>query len=103
MSEVDAQSLYIHRKHVGLKRIYAEAPVAVEAAQRYWERQLAVIAAELNARPDDEFLLGPHLQAVDVLLGHCVLWAASLDWLPVASQPEDSQTALDYARRLIAR
>ena len=26
MSEVDAQALYIHRKHVGLKHIYSEAP-----------------------------------------------------------------------------
>lgn len=26
MSEVDSQTLYIHRKHVGLKHIYSEAP-----------------------------------------------------------------------------
>ena len=103
MSEVDAQALYIHRKHVGLRHIYNDAPQAVEAAQRYWERQLAVIAAELDARPADDFLLGPDLQACDVLLGHCLIWAASLEWLPVPSMPDATQTVVEYGRRLIHR
>eukprot|EP01045_Picozoa_sp_COSAG04_P013128 COSAG04_NODE_915_length_9438_cov_28.362351_8_plen_46_part_00 len=42
MSEVDAQALYIHRKHVGLKHIYDEAPVAVEAAQRCVAQHAAI-------------------------------------------------------------
>ena len=103
MSEVDAQALYIHRKHVGLKHIYDEAPVAVEAAQRYWERQLAVIGDELRARPGEDFLLGSTFQACDVLLGHVLLWAVSLRWLPVEAQPEDTEVALVYLRRLVQR
>ena len=104
MSEVDAQALYIHRKHVGLKHIYDEAPAAVEAAQRYWERQLAVIADELFCRrPGEDFLLGSTFQACDVLLGHLLLWAVSLRWLPVEAQPEDTEVALAYLRRLVQR
>ena len=103
MSEVDAQALYIHRKHVGLKHIYDEAPVAVEAAQEYWERQLAVIGDELRARPGEDFLLGSTFQACDVLLGHVLLWAVSLRWLPVEAQPEDTEVALVYLRRLVQR
>lgn len=77
--------------------------VAVEAAQRYWERQLVVIAAELSARPGDAFLLGPSLQACDVLLGHCLLWAASIEWLPASLLPEESQTVIRYMGKLINR
>ena len=42
MSEIDAQSLYMHRKHVGLKDLYGEAPVAVESARVYFLKQIAV-------------------------------------------------------------
>ena len=62
-----------------------------------------MIAAELNARPDEEFLLGSSFQACDVLLGHVLLWAASLNWLPVPAQPEDTATVLAYVRRLVER
>lgn len=42
MSEIDAQSLYMHRKHAGLKDLYGEAPVAVESARMYFLKQIAV-------------------------------------------------------------
>lgn len=80
-----------------------QCSAAVDAAQKYWERQLVVIAAELNARPHDDFLLGPTFLACDVLLGHCILWAASLEWLPAPSLPEESQVVIRYMRKLIGR
>ena len=50
LSELDAQSLYMHRKHVGLKDVYGDAPVAVRAARAYFEKHVAVVAQELEAQ-----------------------------------------------------
>ena len=80
MSEIDAQSLYMHRKHVGLSDIYGEEPTAVEAARAYFLRQVKVVAEQLKS--GGPWLLGATFTAADILLTHVLTWAALLHWLP---------------------
>ena len=102
MSEVDAQSLYIHRKHVGLKHIYGEAPVAVEAAKSYFQRQLAVITQQLEDSKGC-YLLGSKFLAVDILLGALLIWAKGLGWLNSNTTTEAEGVVSNYLRRLTLR
>jgi glutathione S-transferase len=73
MTELDAHTLYVVRRHQDLAHLYGEAPVAVDAARTYFQRQVSVCALELSdGRP---FLLGEHFTCVDILLGSCLDWA----------------------------
>ena len=71
MTELDAHSLYLIRRHDSLARIYGAAPEAVESARAYFTKQL-------NARRDriaaaDPWLLGG-FGAADILLATCLDW-----------------------------
>ena len=73
MTELDAHSLYLVRRHDGLKHIYGEAPRAVESAREYFATQLGAMAPRIAAgRP---WLLGAFSLA-DILLTTCLDWAA---------------------------
>jgi glutathione S-transferase len=75
LSELDAASLYVVRRHLGLKGIYGEAPVAVEAAKNYFSHNLEAMAPRIGiASP---YLLGTKLSAADILLMTCLEWARS--------------------------
>jgi len=76
ISELDAGSLYVMRRHEGLKQIYGEAPVAVEAAKNYFIHNLEAMASRVGA--GDPYLLGDRLSAADILLMTCLDWAASI-------------------------
>ena len=51
VSELDATSLYIIRRHLGLKHVYGEAPRAVEEARKYFSEQLGAVDARIGAWP----------------------------------------------------
>ena len=73
MTELDAHTLYIVRRHEGLSHLYGEAPVAVTAARAYFQRQASVAQHELaDGRP---FLLGETMTCADLLLCTCLDWA----------------------------
>jgi glutathione S-transferase len=75
MSELDAASLYVVRRHLGLKGIYGESPVAVAAAKDYFSHNLEAMAPRIGiASP---YLLGTKLSAADILLMTCLEWARS--------------------------
>lgn len=76
MAEIDAQALYMHRKHIGLKDLYGEAPTAVEAAEKYFVKHAQVISDELAG--GKTWLMGETFTAVDILLTHVLTWAATL-------------------------
>jgi len=85
MSELDAQSLYIHRKHVQLSVIYGEAPQAVTAAQEYFVKHISVAAQKMErqrVQMGGMYLLGESFTAVDILMTHVLMWAQSIGWLP---------------------
>ncbi len=73
MSELDAGSLYVIRRHDGLKQIYGEAPVAVESAKSYFLHNLEAMAPRIGA--DHAYLCSDPLSVADILLVTCLDWA----------------------------
>jgi len=76
LMELDATSLYVVRRHQGLPDIYGAAPVAVDAAFAYFQRQIGVAARVLDDGRD--WLLGERFSGVDMLLTTCLTWATRL-------------------------
>ena len=73
VTELDATTLYVLRRHEGLPDEYGEAPSACSAARAYFLRQLGEMERRLgDGRPH---LLGDAFSAVDVLLASCLAWA----------------------------
>ncbi len=77
LSELDAQSLYVIRRHGDLANVYGAAPNAVRAAAEYFEKYVGVAERELaDGRP---FILGEQFTGADILLSSCLVWAKFLD------------------------
>jgi glutathione S-transferase len=94
MSELDAGSLYVVRRHDGLKQIYGEAPTAVASAKSYFLHNVDVMAARIGS--EGSYLFGEKLSAADILLVTCLDWAASCD----IALPE---TVSSYRQRVALR
>ena len=93
ISELDAASLYVIRRHDALKHIYGHAPVANEAAAEYFVSQMRSVERALSdGRP---FITGNRFSSA-TLLSTCLSWAIGYG-LPI------SDTANDYNSRLTAR
>jgi len=73
MSELDATSLYLIRRHLGLKHIYGEAPRAVEEARKYFSEQLGAVVDRVAAT--GPFLLADGFSVADILMITCLDWA----------------------------
>jgi glutathione S-transferase len=94
ISELDAASLYVMRRHVDLRHIYGEAPLANEAAAEYFLAQMRTVDRALAESP--HYILGSDFTAADMLLSTCITWALRYG-VPVA----DSVVA--YNERVTAR
>jgi glutathione S-transferase len=94
MSELDAGSLYVVRRHDGLKHIYGEAPIAVESAKSYFLHNLEAMTSRIGS--DNTYLFGDRLSVADILLMTCLDWAASCE----ISLPK---TVVHYRRRVALR
>lgn len=94
MAELDATSLYVLRRHVGLVHEYGDAPAAVVAATAYFQRQVGTVAEALD--DGRTWLLGDRFTGADMLMTTCLDWAVRYG-LPLA----DSLTA--YLARATAR
>ena len=70
ISELDATSLYVMRRHGDLRHIYGEAPVANEAAAAYFQQQMRSVERALG--DDRTYLMGDRFTAADILLSTCV-------------------------------
>ena len=81
ISELDATSLYVIRRHRDLARIYGEAPVANDAAGVYFGRQMRSVERALA--DGRTYILGDRFGAADILLSTCVTWAVNYK-VPVA-------------------
>ena len=73
MMELDANALYVIRKHTDLKAFYGEAPNAVLAARKQLEKQAQVVSRTLTAR--GPFILGESFTGADILLTTCLVSA----------------------------
>jgi glutathione S-transferase len=94
LSELDAGSLYVLRRHKYLAHIYGEAPVANASAVTYFGAQMRSVDRALSdGRP---YLLGDRFSAADILLSSCLTWAGTYD-VPV------SDLASDYSNAITSR
>jgi glutathione S-transferase len=93
MTELDAGSLYVVRRHEGLTHIYGDAPKAIEAGKTYFSHNLEAMASRIARAP---YLFGERLSTADILLGTCLEWAAISD---ILLPPEISE----YRQRLAQR
>jgi glutathione S-transferase len=73
LSELDAGSLYVIRRHHYLPQIYGEAPEACAGAKRYFADQTPSVERQLDR--GHPFLLGDRLTAADIMLTSCLTWA----------------------------
>jgi glutathione S-transferase len=94
ISELDATSLYVMRRHGDLRHIYGEAPLANEAAAAYFQKQMRAVERALDG--DQQYILGNDFSAADILLSTCVTWAIRYK-VPV------SDAVVAYNRRVTAR
>jgi glutathione S-transferase len=75
ISELDAASLYVIRRHRYLAEIYGPAPEVCEQAAAYFGQQMRTVERQLaENRP---YLLGDRLTVADILLSTCLSWATS--------------------------
>ena len=83
MTELDAQSLWIHRKHEDLASVFGEAPTAVKEAKRQFRNSLKAMEDELhvNASGDCSYILPGGFSAADILFVDCCFWAKHIGWL----------------------
>ena len=88
MTELDATSLYIIRRHQGLKHIYGAAPVAVEQAKHYFCEQLGAIDQRIGTS-----LLPGGFSVADILLASCLDWAVS-EQLPLGPRASAFHAAM---------
>src|SRR5262245_1236564 len=75
MSELDAGSLYVVRRHDGLQQIYGAAPTAVESAKNYFLHNIEAMAAQIGR--EHPYVLSDRLSVADILLMTCLDWATS--------------------------
>jgi len=73
ISELDATSLYVMRRHGDLRHIYGEAPVANEAAAAYFQQQMRSV--ERAIADGRAHIMGDSFTAADMLLSTCITWA----------------------------
>jgi glutathione S-transferase len=76
MTELDATSLYVVRRHLGLPEIYGAAPIAVESALAYFQLQIGSVVAALN--DGRAWLMGDRFTGADILMTTCLTWATRL-------------------------
>ncbi len=93
-TELDAGSLYVMRRHVGLEHIYGGAPKAVEAARNYFMENAEAMAPRIQQ--SGQYLMGDRFSVADILLMTCLDWAVT-DRIPL------SDTLHKYRSRVAVR
>ena len=94
MMELDANTLYVIRKHEDLHKIYGEAPNALQAARDGFARQARAAAQRLST--SGPYVLGAHFSGADILLTTCLNGA-------IRRNIELPDTLHDYLKRITAR
>ncbi|KAL9184629.1 hypothetical protein ACHAXT_012599 [Thalassiosira profunda] len=79
MTELDAQSLWIHRKHEALPDVFGEAPTAVKEARRQFDGAIDAMVDEIG--DEESYLLPSGFSAVDIIFANCCFWAQQIGWL----------------------
>jgi glutathione S-transferase len=93
-TELDAGSLYVMRRHIGLEHIYGSAPKAIEAARSYFMENAEAMAIRIAG--SGRYLMGEKFSAADILLMTCLDWAVT-ERIPL------SETLHEYRARVAVR
>jgi glutathione S-transferase len=93
-TELDAGSLYVMRRHIGLEHIYGAAPKAVEAARSYFMENAEAMAPRIAS--SGRYLMGDRFSVADILLMTCLDWAV-VERIPL------SGSLHEYRARVAAR
>ncbi len=102
-TELDAQGLWIHRKHEALGKYFGSIPEAVAHAREHFKSVLGVLLDEL-ADSGGDYLLASGFSAADILLVHCITWASAVGWLPTSELSDDkNRTLARYLKRCTER
>ncbi len=97
MMELDANTLYVIRKHEDLHKIYGEAPNALQAARDGFARQAHATVQRLSASaPYGPYVLGECFCGADILLTTCLIGA-------IRRKIELPDALHDYLKRITAR
>jgi glutathione S-transferase len=94
MMELDANTLYVIRKHEDLHKIYGEAPSALDAAREGFARQAH--AAVQRLAHGGPYVLGEHFSGADILFTTCLNGA-------IRRKIELPALLHEYRERIIAR
>ena len=73
MMELDANTLYVIRKHEDLHQLYGEAPHALQAARDGFARQANAAAQRLHH--GGPYVLGDNFSGADILFSTCLTGA----------------------------
>jgi len=94
MMELDANTLYVIRKHEDLHKIYGEAPSALAAAREGFARQANAAVQRLSH--GGPYVLGERFSGADILLTTCLNGA-------IRRNIDFPDTLHEYRRRTTAR
>lgn len=94
MMELDANTLYVIRKHEDLHKIYGEAPNALQAARDGFARQALAAAQRLSS--SGPYVLGDNFSGADILLTTCLNGA-------IRRHIELPDALHDYLKRITSR
>lgn len=94
MTELDAHSLYVIRRHDDLRAVYGAAPEAVDSARDYFLKQIGAVQPRIANI--ESYLFGDRVSVADILLTTVLFWANRYG-IPL------SEEAMTYCRRAIAR
>jgi glutathione S-transferase len=98
LTELDAQGLWIHRKHEQLGEYFTFVPEAVAHAKKYFSKTNRVLVQQIqNGGP---YLLGPTFSGVDIVYVHCLDWSKSIGW---NDKWKDESTLQSYLERCKSR
>lgn len=77
LSELDAQGLWVYRKHTPPMAQYfgGENPAGARVARQQFHRINTLLIQRCSP-----YLLGDHFSAADILYVHCLDWAKALQW-----------------------
>ena len=78
-TELDAQGLWIHRKHEAMGNFFTFIPDAVAHARKYFHKTNRTLIKQLKDS-DGPYLLGSEFTAADITYVHCLDWSRGIGW-----------------------
>jgi glutathione S-transferase len=78
LTELDAQGLWMHRKHEALGEFFTFIPEAVAHAKHYFSKTNRVLIQQL--KDGGPYILGAGFSGVDIVYVHCLDWSKSIGW-----------------------